>query len=486
MCLRRCKTYVTCIVALCAVLSSTALVLGAGIAAACEGTGGPEECAAPSVTTGSATVNGSNSVTLRGSVNPQGCYTEYAFEYGRSSEGYPDEIYGSAGSGTSSVSVSTSAAIVQPSTSYHYRLTAWSEGGEVTGGSGSFTTPAACAKPTVTTEAASSITPYSAAMNGTVNPGGCETMYKFEWGPSSSPSTYPYLETGYVGGTSPVRVSKPAKTLEPGRSYHFRMSATNPGGPATPGVDKPFTATPLTDYVALGDSYSSGTGAGSYTDATCWKSTYSYPALLAKAHPQWIFKDKTCHGAETYQLINSQAVALSENTKWVTYTIGGNDSGFTDVLEVCGTPFTTTTYCMEVLATERGFIENTLPRKLDEVNNKIKAAAKYAKVVVLSYPRIFKNPVEDCNNYTTFREADMIEMNRLADLIAEKLQQAAARAGSNFTFADVRNRFSSGHALCDAQPWLTNYKEHLEKESFHPNRSGYEQGYYPAALAVTG
>ena len=234
--------YITCIIALCAMASSTLMVLGAGIAAACGGTGGGGGCAAPSVSTGSATVNGSNSVTLRGSVNPQGCYTEYAFEYGRSSEGYPDEIYGSAGSGTSSVSVSTSSAIVQPSTSYHYRLSAWNSGGEVTGGSGSFTTPAACTKPTVTTEAASSITPYSATMNGTVNPGGCESMYKFEWGPSFSPSTYPYLETGYVGGTSPVRVSKIAKTLEPGQSYHFRISASNPTGASTPGADLTFTA----------------------------------------------------------------------------------------------------------------------------------------------------------------------------------------------------------------------------------------------------
>jgi GDSL-like Lipase/Acylhydrolase family len=466
----------------------TVLLVFTGIAAACSGGGGGGGgCPAPSVSTGGATSITSNNATLNGSVNPQGCYTEYAFEYGRSSEGYPNEVIGSAGSGTSPVSVQTYSALgLQPSTSYHFRLSAWNSSGETTGGSSSFTTKAACSKPTVTTEAPSAITPYSATMNGTVNPGGCETMYKFEWGPSSSPSTYPYLESGYVGGTSPVRVSKPAQTLEPGQSYHFRISATNPEGAATPGVDKTFTATPLTDYVALGDSYSSGTGAGAYNEPTCWRSSYSYPALLAKAHPQWIFKDRTCYGAETYQVTHGQAEALSENTKWVTYTIGGNDSGFRDVLEACGSPFSTTTTCMELLATEKGFIENTLPKRLDEVNNTIKAKAKYAKVIVLNYPRIFKNPVEDCNIYTFFRDADMVEMNNLADKISEKLQQAAVRAGSNFIPVDVRSRFSAGHALCDVQPWLTNYKENLENESFHPNRMGYEQGYYPAVLAVTG
>jgi lysophospholipase L1-like esterase len=321
-------------------------------------------------------------------------------------------------------------------------------------------------------------------MNGSVNPQGCEIMFKFEWGESSWPN-YPYIESGFVKGTSSVKVSKPAAALEPGKSYHFRLSATV-GGVTTYGSEKIFTATALTDYVALGDSYSSGTGAGSYNEPTCWRSPYSYPALLAKSHPQWVFKDQTCYGAEAYQLIHSQAAALSEHTKWVTYTIGGNDSGFRDVLEACGSPFTTTATCMGLLATEKNFIENTLPKKLDEVNNTIKAKAQYAKVIVLDYPHIFKTPGVDCNVWTTFNEADMAEMNHLADLIAEKLQQAAVRAGSNFIPVDVRSRFTAGHALCDAQSWLTNYKENLENESFHPNRIGYEQGYYPLVLGVTG
>src|SRR4051794_24368454 len=120
------RLHITCIVALCATLSSTGLILFAGIAAACEGTGGGGGCPAPSVSTGGATSITSNNATLTGSVNPQGCYTEYAFEYGRSSEGYPNEIGSSAGSGTSPVSVQTHSALgLQPSTSYHYRLAAW-------------------------------------------------------------------------------------------------------------------------------------------------------------------------------------------------------------------------------------------------------------------------------------------------------------------------------------------------------------------------
>lgn len=480
-------SYIRRISATSAMLSASAVVLYAGIAAACAGSGGGGECVAPTVSTGSASAITSNSATLNGSVNPNGCETTYSFEYGRTTEGYPNSISSFAGSGTSPKSVSTSSPLgLQPSTSYHFRVSATSEGGTATGSSSTFTTAPPCSKPSVTTEPASSITPYSATMNGTVNAGGCETTYKFEWGPSSSPNTYPYLQTGTVGGSSAVAVSKPAQTLEAGVSYHFRLSASNAQGAATPGVDRTFMATALTDYVALGDSYSSGTGAGSYTEPTCWRSSYSYPALLAKLHPTWKFKDQTCFGAETYQLVHNQSSVLSEHTKWVTYTIGGNDAEFRAVLEVCGTPFTTTSTCMGLLANEKSFIENTLPKKYDEVNNTIKAKAPYAKVVVLNYPHIFKDAAEDCNVFTFFREADMIEMNHLADLITEKLRQAATRAGSNFIPVDVQSTFKYGHALCDTQPWLTNYKENQENESFHPNKAGYEQGYYPLVVGVTG
>src|SRR3954447_13296881 len=221
------RSYITSIAALCAILSSTALILFAGIAAACSGTGGGGGCPAPSVSTGGYDSLTSTSVTLTGSVNPQGCYTEYAFEYGRSSEGYPDEIYGSAGSGTSSVPVSTSSAIVQPSTTYHYRLSAWSEGGEVTGGSGSFTTPAACTKPTVTPEAASSITMSSAKLNGEINPNGCSTSYTFEYGLAASGT---YTKVNGSAGTISGPVSKEVTGLQAGKLYTFNLKATNSMG----------------------------------------------------------------------------------------------------------------------------------------------------------------------------------------------------------------------------------------------------------------
>jgi lysophospholipase L1-like esterase len=419
-------------------------------------------------------------------VNPHGCETTYSFEYGTSSGGYPNSISSFAGNGTTSKAVWTSSPLgLQPGTSYHFRLSASNSGGTATGNSTPFTTTPACPIPYVSTDPASNITVDSATLNGSLIPLGCTDTWKLEWGPSSSPGTYPYFSSGSAGGTSLVHVSIPASALEPGRSYHFRLSVTPPGGTPTYGIDKTFAAAPLTDYVALGDSYSAGTGTGPvFTgEPGCRQSIYSYPYRLHNAHPEWVFKDRACHGAETFQLIHSQASSLSKQTKWVTYTIGGNDAGFIDVLTTCGYPLQTGP-CMDVLATERNFIQKSLPTKLDEVNNKIKAEARYAKVIVLDYPRIFKAQGEDCDGHTYFLSADMIEMNKLADLIGEKLQQAAARAGSKFQFVDVIPRFNT-HAVCDTQPWLTNYSDPIE-ESFHPNKLGHELGYYPLVIGVTG
>lgn len=224
------RKHITCTVALSAMLSSTALVLFAGIAAACSGTGGGGGCPAPSVSTGGYDSVTSNSATLTGSVNPQGCHTTYAFEYGRSSEGYPNEIGSSAGSGTSPVSVQTYSSLgLQPGTSYHYRLTAWNSGGEVTGGSGSFTTPAACPAPTVTTDAASAITASTARLNGRVNPNGCSADYTFEYGLAAS-GTYTKVTGSAGSGTGPVSVWKDVSGLQVGKMYTFRLSAKNSKG----------------------------------------------------------------------------------------------------------------------------------------------------------------------------------------------------------------------------------------------------------------
>jgi triacylglycerol lipase len=301
----------------------TVLMVFTGIAAACSGGGGGGGCPAPSVSTGSVTAITSESATLDGSVNPQGCHTTYAFEYGRSSEGYPNEIIGSAGSGTSPVPVQTySALALQPSTSYHFRLTAWNSGDEITGGSSSFTTPPACTKPTVTTEPASFITETSAQLNGSLSTNGCTTTYMFEYGPSSNPTSYPskFSETVSDRGF-PFSVLKGISGLQPSTSYHFRLSAENPKG-KTEGADKTFITEGKDPILFVhgwhGEAGSFNTMVGRF-EASGW------PKAWLKA---WTYTDTEQSNVAIAQLVANKATELLQATgkpkiDIITHSMGG-------------------------------------------------------------------------------------------------------------------------------------------------------------------
>ena len=88
-------------------------------------------------------------------------------------------------------------------------------------------------------------------------------------------------------------------------------------------------------YVALGDSYSSGDGAGSYSDGSCRESSNAYPVLWANANAPATFTNETCSGATTSSVISTQLGALSSATTLVSITVGGNDVGFASVMETC-------------------------------------------------------------------------------------------------------------------------------------------------------
>ena len=59
-------------------------------------------------------------------------------------------------------------------------------------------------------------------------------------------------------------------------------------------------------YVALGDSYSSGTGTRTYFDSGCQKSVYSYPYLLSQQRPNTQLVFAACSGAQTSNVLDTQ------------------------------------------------------------------------------------------------------------------------------------------------------------------------------------
>jgi lysophospholipase L1-like esterase len=239
-------------------------------------------------------------------------------------------------------------------------------------------------------------------------------------------------------------------------------------------------------YVALGDSYSSGTGTRTYYDTTCQRSVTSYPYLLHNAHPDWTFVHAACSGAKTGDILNTQVANVNSSTNWVSYTIGGNDAGFSSVITECAYPGWASD-CNGAINTAQSYITNTLPGRLDLVNNAIKSRAPSAKVVVLDYPHLFNG--QDCNAATFFSSSEESRLNQTADMLRDKLSQAASRAGANFLPRDVIPPFI-GHAVCDggggsSTEWINGLSNPVG-ESYHPKVTGHASGYYPVLHATTG
>ena len=86
------------------------------------------------------------------------------------------------------------------------------------------------APPTVVTIAATVITTTGATLNGTVNPNGLATTAQFEYGPTTAYGIPASATLAPNDGTSTQPVVANLIGLEPGATYHFHATATNPDG----------------------------------------------------------------------------------------------------------------------------------------------------------------------------------------------------------------------------------------------------------------
>jgi lysophospholipase L1-like esterase len=226
-----------------------------------------------------------------------------------------------------------------------------------------------------------------------------------------------------------------------------------------------------TSYVALGDSYSSGTGTRTYIDdgTSCQRSVYAYPSLIA-ASKHLALNFRACSGATVADVAGTQLGALSASTNKVTISVGGNDAGFADVLTECAQPGWMSN-CNGAIDDAQAVINNVLPGRLSSLYASIRSKAPNAKVVVVGYPRIFMG--EDCNAFTWFSPSEQSRLNYTADLLNSRISAQAAAKG--FTFANPTSRFS-GHAVCDDVEWVNGLSSPIT-ESYHPNRAGHRDGY---------
>ncbi len=222
-------------------------------------------------------------------------------------------------------------------------------------------------------------------------------------------------------------------------------------------------------YTALGDSYSSGVGTRVFykEEGGCQRSPDAYPAKIA-ASKKLTLTFAACSGAKTSDVLAKQLGSLNSSTSYVTISIGGNDAGFSEVIEECALPWPFT--CWGGIERAESFMRNTLPGLLDNLYNQIHSRAPSASVTVVGYPRLFNG--QECNFLARISTGEQNSLNEAANIMAEAIKGRASAHG--FHFVDPRSAFST-HEICSSSEWLNGLSNPVS-ESYHPNVAG-QQGY---------
>ncbi|HEX3509825.1 MAG TPA: hypothetical protein VHT27_01875 [Solirubrobacteraceae bacterium] len=172
---------------------------------------------------------------LETSIYPCDLEAHYYFEYG------PSTAYGhrTAESGAATawgpVGVSTTISQLQHNTAYHWRVVVRTSDGTFNGVDHAFSIPW---DPEIREEGASDVQSHEANVGGRLQPGGIETTYYIEYGPTEA---YGEKTEEASAGRGDVfeGASAELEGLEPGTLYHFRLVATNAHG-TTFGEDRTF------------------------------------------------------------------------------------------------------------------------------------------------------------------------------------------------------------------------------------------------------
>ena len=283
------------------------------------------------------------------------------------------------------------------------------------------------------------------------------------------------------------------------------------GYPASPAGAAPVAPpAPRVDLVALGDSYTAGTGADAdplpEPDAWAWtfpciQTDGGYVDVLAGNPIARKTGNAACHGAlvdaptppeqgsvpsvmmQVADLTNSGA--LSADTELVTLTAGANDVGVNTALFVCTTG--SNLACMDAVRTSTHELFMLKP-VLTEAYRAIHQAAPRARIAVLGYAPLF----DPARSFPGMSAENMKLVNygtlALNTAIAQAVTAANSQYQANAKFVNVTSRFT-GHAANSAEPWIYFSQAPVpgpdgnltpDPRNFHPNAAGHQQ--YAAAV----
>jgi lysophospholipase L1-like esterase len=241
------------------------------------------------------------------------------------------------------------------------------------------------------------------------------------------------------------------------------------------------------NYVALGDSYSAGSGVlplDLSAPLECARSAVNYPHDLASWYGLNL-TDATCGGARTQDFTGSQYPgvapqldALNSSTDVVTMTIGGNDSNtFIDAILACGSAGVLTLGfghpCESIYGSSfDNTIDNTTYASLVSTLGAVRAKAPNARVAIVGYPWIVPSQaVPGCYVKMPIASGDIPYLRDLESHLNSAVQRAAAATGA--TYVDM-SAVSDGHDAC--QPSGTRWIEPIlggtNYVPVHPNALG--------------
>lgn len=225
------------------------------------------------------------------------------------------------------------------------------------------------------------------------------------------------------------------------------------------------------NWVALGDSYSSGEGSAPFDQGTdtntnrCRRSALGWPRLLGAEHHlacsgatiQHLYEGQMAAPDDRGQIARLAALNQASAVDAVTVTIGGNDIPFAGVIGDC--------YLLPVctLGGVNAQIDGVAQRLADTNGNgvyrDIQNAAPAAEVIVVGYPRLFPTDyadvVDNCRPSRGavfgFSRREVERLNTAAAHLDTQLRSAARRAQVSYVSTlDALH----GHELCTARSWV--------------------------------
>jgi hypothetical protein len=239
------------------------------------------------------------------------------------------------------------------------------------------------------------------------------------------------------------------------------------------------------NYVALGDSYTSGpliTPSAPGAPAACLQSSANYPHLVAAADGLHL-TDRSCSGARAADMTTAQHSnqpaqfdALNAATDVVTIGIGGNDHGlFLGAVVTCSAidaldPFGVGSPCRSAEASTYSNGVAADAATLGSAFARIHVLAPNARVFVVGYPDILPQS-GSCYSKIPLTSGDVSYLNGIETELNTTLQRQAAAHGA--TYVDTYTP-SIGHDLCQASGtrWIEPPIPGADAAPLHPDAAG--------------